>query len=143
MSSCIEVSQAIEQYCDVRTVTSEQHVEVRDSRQSRDADDVKKLVSWLNFHSPYSQQTTQVISLSIGMIGEGDTNCDETVECGSLAIAHMLGKNFAEVKLKRSDKVKSLSSVNKCFKIRDDVIPVNPQQLFNRMICIAKNNFKA
>ena len=42
--SCIEVSQAIEQYCDVRTVTSEQHVEIRDSRQSRGADSVKKLV---------------------------------------------------------------------------------------------------
>ena len=42
MPSCIEVSQAIEQYCDVRTVTSEQYVEMRDSRQSRDADDVKK-----------------------------------------------------------------------------------------------------
>ena len=63
MPSCIEESQAIEQYCDVRTVTSEQHVEMRDFRQSSDADDVKKLVSWLNFHSPYSQQTTHSISL--------------------------------------------------------------------------------
>ena len=49
----------------------------------------------------------------------------------------MLGKNFAEVKLKRNDKVKSLSSANKCFKIRDDVIAANPQQQFNRIICIA------
>ena len=50
MPSCIEVSQAIEQDCDVRTVTSEQHVEMRDFRQSRDADDIKKLVSWLSIH---------------------------------------------------------------------------------------------
>ena len=76
------------------------------------------------------------------MIGEGDTNCDEAVECGSLAIAQMLGKNFAEVKPKLKDKVKSLSSVNKSFKIRDDVIPVNPQQLFNRMICIPTTTSK-
>ena len=61
--SCIEVRQAIEQYCDVRTVTSEQHVEMQDFHQSRDADNFMKLVSWLNFHSPYSQQTTQLISL--------------------------------------------------------------------------------
>ena len=107
MPSCIEVSQAIEQYCDVRTVTSEQQVEMRDSCQSRDADDAKKLVVWLNFHSSYGQQTTQLISLSIRMIGEGDTNCDEAVECDALAIAQMLGKNFAEIKLKRNDKVKS------------------------------------
>ena len=59
-----------------------------------DADDVKKLVSCLNFHSPYCQQTTQLISLSSGINGEDDTNCDEAVECGSLAIAQMLGKNF-------------------------------------------------
>ena len=55
MPSCIEVSQDIEQYCDVRTVTSDQHVEMRDSCQLRDADNFKKLVSWLNFHSPCSQ----------------------------------------------------------------------------------------
>ena len=54
----------------------------------------------------------------------------------------MLGTNFSEVKLKRSDKVKSLPSVNKCFKIRDDVIPINPQQLFNRMICIVTTTSK-
>ena len=137
MLSCIEVRQAIEQYCDVRTVTSEQHVVMRDSRQSRDADGDKKLVSWLNFHSSYSQQTSQLIPLSICIIDDGDTNCDETVECGSLAIAHMFGKKFAYVKLKRNDKVNSLSSVNKCVKIRRDAIPVNPQQLFNRTICIA------
>ena len=73
---------------------------MRDYRRSNDADDVKKLMSWLNFHSPYSQQTKQLISLSIGIIGKGDTNYDEAVECSFLAIAHMLGKNFAEVKLK-------------------------------------------
>ena len=140
--SCFEVSQAIEQYCDVRTATSEQHVEMRDYRQSSDANDIKKLVVWLNFHSSYSQQTTQMISLSIGFIGKGGTNCNETIKCGSLAIAHMLGKNFAEIKPKRNDNVKSISSVNKCIKIRDDVIPVNSQQLFNRMICIATKTSK-
>ena len=75
MPSCVEVSQAIEQYCDVRTVTSEQFVEMRDSPQSRDADDVKKLVSCLNFRSTYSQQTTQLISPSIDINDEDDTNC--------------------------------------------------------------------
>ena len=96
---------------------------------------------WLNFLSPYSQQTTQMISLHWHHWRD-DTNCDEAVECDSLATAHMLGKNFAEVKLKRNDKVKSLSSVNKCFNIRDHVIPVNPKQLFNRMICIATTTSK-
>ena len=47
MPSRVEIRRAIEQYCDARTVTSEQYVEMRHSRQSRDADDVKKLVSWL------------------------------------------------------------------------------------------------
>ena len=54
----------------------------------------------------------------------------------------MLRKNCAEAKPKRNDKVKSLSSVNKCFKLRDDVIQINPQQLFNRMICIATTTSK-
>ena len=133
-------SKPSQQYCDVRTVTSEQHVEMRDYRQSRDADDFKKLVSWLNFHSPYCQQTI-----------------DHTVHWHHWWMWHELrwgcwmwflgncsyvGEEFCRSKLKRNDKVKLLSSANKCFKIRDDVVPVNPLQLFNRMICIATTTSK-
>ena len=95
MPSCVEVSQAIEQYCDVRTVTSEQYVEMRDSPQSRDADDVKKLVSWLNFRSPHSEQTTQLISRPLAPLVKMTRTAMRLLNIVPWQLLIMLGKNFA------------------------------------------------
>lgn len=46
------------------------------------------------------------------------------------------GKKLADVKFRRLDRVKTL---NKSIKINNDLVPINPLQLFNRILCTSKS----
>lgn len=45
----------LESYCDVTSATSEQHVEMKPSRITRDDEDVEKLSRWLSDHPPFPE----------------------------------------------------------------------------------------
>lgn len=47
----------------------------------------------------------------------------------------LVGKDFEDLKLKRTDKVKTLHPHT--IKIRDETVVIDPRQLFNRIICTA------
>lgn len=54
MTSLQNVCQKIEEYCDVSSGTSEQHVALRHSRIKRDTADCDKLIEWLSQYPPLS-----------------------------------------------------------------------------------------
>ena len=47
-----------------------------------------------------------------------------------------VGKNFSDLKLKRKNKVNPLSVLSGTLKVREEVVPVNPPQLFMRILCV-------
>lgn len=53
MISLHNVCNAIEEYCDVSLDTSEQHVDARTSRITRDDQDLKKMLNWLSQYPPF------------------------------------------------------------------------------------------
>ena len=61
--------------------------------------------------NPFSEREN-LVSLASGCVGDSTTNCIAAVACGQLAMSKMIGKNFGDVKLKRTDKVRSLASLN-------------------------------
>jgi hypothetical protein len=139
MPACVELSSKFEEYCGIRTATSDQHVELRDARQVRDVADLDKFTTWFDGRFPFSGHRSELISLSNGVIGDDNINCDSALEQGKVAMSKMIGNNFNDVKLKRSDRVRTLSLVNGSVNIQDEVIPINTMQLFNRIICVVKS----
>ena len=67
-------------------------------------------------------------------------NCDSAAKVGAEALQKILGKKFDNLQLHRKDKVLSLSCVNNSVKVREEVIPVNTMQLFNRIVCVIKSD---
>ncbi|XP_028418322.1 uncharacterized protein LOC114543611 [Dendronephthya gigantea] len=139
MPGCSEITQHFEAFCDVTFTTSEQHVELRMSRQLRDQKDVDTLLQWLMVHSPM-MSTKELMSIATGVVADNTINCDAAVKVGTEAMQKILGKTFGDIQLHRKDKVLPLSCVNNSVKVREEVIPVNTMQLFNRIVCVIKTD---
>ncbi|KAJ8882137.1 hypothetical protein PR048_018625 [Dryococelus australis] len=58
MPILVEVTQKIEEFCNLSFASTEQHVAARDTRISRDEADVQKLVDWFPSHHPFPNFTT-------------------------------------------------------------------------------------
>lgn len=130
------VCDEIEQFCNVAFPTSEQHAEMTSSRINRDNGDVLKLMDWLCQHSPFPEVKV-LMSISTGIMGVEKINCHKSQEVCIDSMSKIVGENFYNVKFKRNDRVKSLGVMNVGVRIDDDIIPINPLLIFQRM-CIAK-----
>ncbi|KAE8745963.1 hypothetical protein FOCC_FOCC007324 [Frankliniella occidentalis] len=67
-----KVTTALEGYCGLKCVTSEQHVDLRESRVSRDQADRQRLVSWLEAHHPFDN-SEGIRCISTGVRGKKST----------------------------------------------------------------------
>src|SRR5277367_3945572 len=140
--ACCVVFTAMEKLCRLNVGTSEQHVELRDSREARDEQDLQKILSWFESHPLFTVGTdVQLVSLSTGVVGDSRVNADSVKQIGVTAMNDMIGQTFVDVKLKRKSKVVyPLSAVNGTIRIRnEDEVTVNPQQLFLRKSCVLKS----
>lgn len=53
MPSAFNVMECLENYCGIRSASSEQHVDLSKSRIQRDEKDIKKFIFWLHEHDPF------------------------------------------------------------------------------------------
>lgn len=128
--------EAIEEFTGVKSVTSLQHVDQRDARKIRDHQDLQILREWLSNHNPFtSRRKNELVSLATGLLGDDSINCDRALDIGQESMKKVNG-SFGDMKLKRKDKVKPLSSMSHCITVRDTRVEVSPQQLFNRILCV-------
>ncbi|CAG9814961.1 unnamed protein product [Phaedon cochleariae] len=136
---CLQhICDQIEMFTDVRSATSEQHVDMRPSRVTRDNVDIEKLRSWFAEHPPFLE-IEELVSLSTGAIADEGVNCHMAREIGISCMKKMVGENFEEVKLKRKNKVLTLASVSSVLKIKNKKFTVDPLTLFQR-VCITKQS---
>nr|CAD7421106.1 unnamed protein product [Timema poppensis] len=109
----VPICSALENFCGIRNIASEQHVELRSSRQSRDDRDRQTFSSWFNVHRPFAYRLpTELIGLLTGLVGDKFVNCDKTLEIGLEFMKNMNGGTFGTTKLKRKDRFKPLSAMN-------------------------------
>lgn len=128
----------VEKFTGVSLGTTEQHVDARSARIIRDDEDLKKLSEWLSSHFPFSRME-ELMSIGTGIIGTEKTNCHMSREVGLLGIKKIIGSNFESVKFKRDSRVITLAIANSSIKIHDNIVPINPETLFQRM-CIIKQS---
>lgn len=99
---------------------------------------------WFKDHNPFNPETDLLISIATGVVADDSINCDSAEDVGKISISKMIGQDFASLKLKRSDKVKTLSYLGPCVKIREELMPVDSNLLFMRITFVMKteNDFQ-
>src|SRR6201996_6918308 len=78
----------------------------------------------------------------MGFVGEKAQKLDGTdliyyhvsKEIGEKIMAQFVGKKFGDIKMKRSNNVRSLATVNSSVKVNEIVININPMILYQRML---------
>ncbi|GBO35595.1 hypothetical protein AVEN_267063-1 [Araneus ventricosus] len=68
------ICEEVEKYCNIISVTSEQHVDMRSFRIARDNENVEKLMQWFSQHIPFPINDA-LMSISSGVVGTADVNC--------------------------------------------------------------------
>ena len=110
-SAFSDICQELENFCSTTFFTSEQHVELRETRIARNDSDVNKLYDWLINHNPFSK--TQIItSLGTGIIGNDAINCHKSKEIGENDMKKLSGKLYKDIVIKRENRVHPLSTIN-------------------------------
>jgi len=123
---CLKLCEAVERLTGVSTTSTEQHVDLRDSRRDVYFKHTAVFKTSLEDHSPYDK-CNSLKSLSSDIEGDRKVNCHKAFEVGNKALKEMTGKNFADVKLTRKSRVLSLAAVSSSVKVRDEVVPVDTQ----------------
>ncbi|KAG5868319.1 hypothetical protein JTB14_000268 [Gonioctena quinquepunctata] len=101
----------VEEFCNVEAPSSEQHVEMRPTRISRDEADTQKLSNGFSKHIPY-RNTGVIMSLSSGLVG--DQRVRMARDIGKTALMNVVGENFQNIKFKQKLKVVTLSALWHC-----------------------------
>ena len=139
LPKCVPICHSLENFANVHLASSEQHKDLRSSCEIRDHTDYETFLKWLQAHSPFDFSNQQLVAISTGLVADFSANCDQAKEIGEAAANAITGKVFSEVKLKRSDKVTTISGAN-TIKVRGRSALVNPTLLFNRITCVLKNS---
>ncbi|KMQ90383.1 hypothetical protein RF55_9871 [Lasius niger] len=136
LSAAYHVCESIEKFCRIEIKSSNQHVELRDTRVKKDEDDCKKFILWFKLHFPFIT-SKNLISLSSGLIADDNIDCYKAKEIGKKSLEECIkdGGTFGSLKLKRQNMAKSISSSINSVKIQDNVIQVDTMHLLQRIIC--------
>lgn len=131
---------SLETFTGVYASTSDQHRDLRVSSESRDHKDYATFVQWLQAHSPFSQsQSDSVVALATGLVADKSVNCDMAFVIGQTAADSLTDKPFTDVKLKRNDRVKTISGAINTVHVRGQPVVVNSVLLFNRITCVMQS----
>ena len=139
MPAASRVIDAMETFGGVACVTSEQHVDLRESNQKRDYADTATFLTWLNLHHPFQRASPLLASLASGVVASAAVNCDDALSVGEASMKAMEGKLFSEIHLQRKNNVRSLASVTKAVEVPGEDVCINPNQLFHRIVCIVRS----
>jgi hypothetical protein len=120
-----------------------QHPELGKSRTKRDNEDLSKILEFLELHNPFSTSDGRLRSLTSGTAtAESDNiNCDNAENVGSAIMLKMDGISFNNIKLKRSDHVRTLAHITTAATAGvQKKLNIDPTMLFNRLLVIMQRS---
>lgn len=127
------VSHEMENFRGKMFVTSEQHVDARPTRATRDNSDVEKLDSWFARNDPFPE-SPDLVSLGSGFIADSSVNCHLADEIGIQLLDKMTDQSFRDIKLKRKDRVNTFATMSRSITVESEKITISTETIFHRMI---------
>lgn len=137
----ILMSEAIEELCGITFCNSfsEQHKDSRISRIKRDNKDLEIILEWFKEHPPFPK-SKELISLSTGLIATDEANCQDAQSLGLSILNTFEGKNFDQIKYKKTMKVVPIKMISSKIKHDGVSVTVNPDTIFKRMMILKNSN---
>ena len=124
------VSEQLESFCNVYFVSSEQHtVDSRLSRITKDAEDLQKLLDFMNLNNPFIKADS-VICIATGVKGNASVNCHEAFEIGSKILKSKKLCNYAELSFQKKDYIISLAQALNTIKVKGDTFKIDKKKYY-------------
>ena len=107
---CVVVYESMCQLTHDITKRSEQHIELGNSRKSRDLADCLKFYDWIKYRNPFTFQDEHLHLLSSGLVSKSDdmVNCDQAVELEHQIHRQLDTISYKDATIKRKDQMVSL-----------------------------------
>lgn len=140
MPTAFNIMNCLEEYCNLSSYTSEQHIDLCKSRMNQDNEDIDRFVFWFNEHAPFKDRSS-LVSLSTGIVGGDNIDCHLAVEKGLKGMASMEDKNGDNISLSNVNKVKNLGAAKNKVHIGDEeYVAVDASLLFQRISIVIRGN---
>ena len=130
--ACSEVNLAMQDLLDILYQTSEKHKEISESRQEKDQADSTVLMSFLSERNPFKDDH-KLHNRVTGVVAERAVSAPDAKDVGNNIILSLHGKNIMQHSFRRKEHVVTMASQN-VIKIRDAMIPLDPQLFFQRLV---------
>ena len=127
-----QIIDLMEAYVGLKAVTTDQHVDARDSRISRDTADMLKISSWFNMHDPFPC-IEELINIATGTVGGEKFNPYDAFNVGNSIIKNFIGLPFDSIKFQRSMRILPLKAQHNNIKMNGEILPIDPNLLFQRI----------
>ena len=131
----VPICESLEVFSGVHSNTTDQHKDLRPGPTStaRNGIHYTRFKDYLAQHSPFiykGEYMDRLVCISTGI------NADGAIELGELTANKFTGKNYADVKLKRNDKLTYIDAATNGAEVRGCQVEIDPLSLFLRVICV-------
>ena len=140
MPKCIPICDALEEFTGVHSHTSDQHVDLRTASAARDRKDYDTFRTWLDVHSLFAYGAyDSFVNIATGFVADSEVNADEASVVGSAATLSITVVPYAEVKLKRSYRMVTISGSKSKTSVRGTDVEIKSTILFLHTTCVIKD----
>ena len=134
---CAVVNEAMQNLSNRNFSTSEQHMELTISTVKRDNKDTMNIFEFLLENNPF-ECTKDLRSITSSLTADQTVNVHRTKHVGEKILDKMFGKNVFSFSFSRKDTV-TLLGQDKQARVDEEVVNINPQLLFQRLLAISNN----
>ena len=142
ITQTVPISESLEMFYCVYSNTNDQHKDLRPSSITRDCLHYSRFSDYIAHHSPLDctgGHKDKLVCIATGIVAPLSANPDSAFQLGETAANTLSGQNYADVKLKRSDRVISIGAASDSVGIRGKEVEIDPMSLFVRVTCTINN----
>ena len=131
-----ELNNAMQQFIGTTFATSNQHKDTNPTRTARDDSDTRKILAFLQNHSPFDETDGALGNIETGVAADSRVNAEKAKTVGETIVESMVGQFVDEYSFKRSSQIVTLGDKTSV-RITGESVSIDPQLLFQRLTAIA------
>lgn len=135
----VPICESLEVFSGVHSNTNDQHKDLRPTSITRDCLHYSRFNDYISQHSPLdyiAEHKDRLVCIATGIVAPVSANPDRAFELGGTAAKNITGQNYADVKLKRNDRVISIGAASDSVEVRGKEVEIDPMSLFLRVTCV-------
>ena len=135
MPACAEINTVMQDFTEISFSTSDQHKDMSSARLKRDEKDSKTILSYLQDRSPFSSDVS-LRNICTGVVAQASAYTERAESIGKSILSCMENECAIEYTFKKKNQAVPIEA-NSTVKIDGEVVQVDPQLLFQRLVTAA------